>query len=263
MGAILLDGGAIGVSARGERLPAIPILFLHGVGSDKSAWAPQVAHFGKQRPALALDCPGYGESRLRPAADRDGFAAAMFEALDALAIERAHICGLSLGGVVAIAMHHQAPRRCVSLILADSFAVHPEGEAIYTRSVEASRTMPMRELAAARAPLLLGADASAALRGEVIETMAAIDVEAYRIAAAAVWLADQRERAAEIDVPILILVGDEDQITPPALSSDLASLIRDAQFEVIAGAGHLTNIEQPRAFNSAVDRFLALTESKL
>ena len=256
----MLGGGAIGVAMRGAALTAIPILFLHGVGSDKSAWAPQLAHFGARRPALAFDFPGYAESKLRPAANRDDFAAAIFAALDSLGIESAHICGLSLGGVVAIAMHHMAPHRCASLILADSFAVHPEGEAIYTRSLEASRTMPMRELAAARAPLLLGAEASAALRGEVVETMAAIDADAYRIAAAAVWLADQREQAAEIDVPTLILVGDEDRITPPALSSELATLIRDAQFEVIAGAGHLTNLEQPLAFNSAVDRFLALTE---
>jgi len=263
MGAIMLGGGAIGVAMRGAALTAIPILFLHGVGSDKSAWAPQLAHFGARRPALAFDFPGYAESKLRPAANRDDFAAAIFAALDSLGIESAHICGLSLGGVVAIAMHHMAPHRCASLILADSFAVHPKGEAIYQRSVDASRAMPMRELAAARAPLLLGAAASALLWEKVIETMAAIDPEAYRLGAAAVWLADQRTRAANIDVPTLILVGNEDRITPPALSGELASLIPEARFEVIASAGHLANLEQPGAFNSAVDRFLAVTDPKL
>jgi len=263
MGAIMIGGGAIGVAARGAELAAIPILFLHGVGSDKSVWAPQLAHFGERRPALAFDYPGYGESKLRPAASRDDFAAAMYEALDALGIERAHICGLSLGGIVAIAMYHLAPYRCASLILADSFAVHPEGEAIFTRSVDASRTMPMRELAEARAPMLLGADASTGLRAEIVETMAAIDPEAYRLGAAAVWLADQRTRAAAIEVPTLVLVGAEDRITPPALSGELANLIRGAQFEVIAGAGHLANFEQAGVFNSAVDRFLAESESEV
>ncbi len=262
MGAIRLNGGAIGVAMRGERLSAIPILFLHGVGSDKSAWAPQLAHFGERRPAIAIDLPGYGESLLRPSADHDAFAAAALEALDSFGIERAHICGLSLGGVVAIAMHHRAPRRCASLILADSFAVHPDGEAICARSVDASRAMPMRQLAEARTPLLLGADASATLRAEVIETMAAIDPEAYRLGAAAVWLADQRERAAAIDIPALILVGAEDRVTPPALSEQLAHLIRASRPEVIPAAGHLANIEQPSAFNCAVERFLAETEPK-
>ena len=49
--------------------------------------------------------------------------------MDALGIDQAHICGLSLGGVVAIAMHAAAPKRCASLIIADSFAVHPDGQA--------------------------------------------------------------------------------------------------------------------------------------
>jgi len=261
MGAIMLDGGAIGVAMRGERIGAVPILFLHGVGSDKSVWAPQLAHFGARRPAIAFDYPGYGESLLRPGANRDDFAAAMFEALDALDIERAHICGLSLGGIVALAMHHRAPRRCASLTLADSFAVHPDGEAIYTRSVDASRAMPMRDLAEARAPMLLGTGAPSALREEVVDTMARIDPDAYRLGAAAVWLADQRARASAVDVPTLVLVGDEDRITPPALSGELAQRIREARFEVIARAGHLANIEQPDAFNSAVSRFLAIADS--
>jgi len=263
MGAIKLDSGAIGVVSRGADLTATPMLFLHGVGSDKSAWAPQLAFFGERRPAFAFDYPGYGESELRPAASRDDFAAAMFEALDALGIERAHICGLSLGGIVAIAMHQLAPRRCASLVLADSFAVHPEGEAFYRRSVDASRTMPMRAIAEARAPLLLGAGASAALCATVVETMAAIDPEAYRLGAAAVWLADQRTRAAAIDVPTLILVGAEDRITPPDLSGELAKLVRGARFQVIAGAGHLANFEQPGVFNSMVDRFLAESEPEV
>ena len=167
------------------------------------------------------------------------------------------VCGLSLGGVIAIAMHHLAPERCAALVLADSFAVHPEGEAIHNRSVEASRAMPMRQIAEARAPLLLGSAATGALRDDIIETMSGIDPEAYRLGSAAVWLADQRERAAAIAVPTLVLVGDEDRITPPALSRELAALVPEARLEVIAGAGHLANIEQPEAFNRAIDLFLA------
>ena len=96
-------------SASKWRRTATPILFLHGVGSDKSVWHPQLAHFAPQRRAIAIDYPGYGDSDARPDATRDDFASAALDALDALGIERAHICGLSLGGVVAIAMHHLAP----------------------------------------------------------------------------------------------------------------------------------------------------------
>ncbi len=255
MGTIHTANGAIGVVETG-RGDATPIVFLHGVGSDKSVWAPQLAPFGQQRRAVAFDYPGYGESDPSPEATRDDFAAAILAAMDALDIDRAHVCGLSLGGVIAIALHAAAPDRCASLILADSFAIHPDGQAIFDRSEAASRTIGMRGLAEARAGALLGTAATPAMHAEVIETMSRIDPHAYVIGARAVWLADQVDRAAAIRVPTLVLVGDEDNITPPALSEQLASLIPGATMEVIAAAGHLANLEQPAAFNSAIDTFL-------
>jgi 3-oxoadipate enol-lactonase len=197
------------------------------------------------RRAVAFDYPGYGESGFVEGATRDDFAAAILAAMDALEIERAHVCGLSLGGVIAIAMHSAAPRRCASLIIADSFAVHPDGQEIYDRSVAASQAM------------LLGSEATDAVRSEVVDAMAAIDPAAYRLGAAAVWLADQRDRVAKIDVPTLILVGDEDRITPVSLSEELRHLIPRSELQVIRGSGHLANAEQAQAFNSAIESFLS------
>lgn len=256
MGSIATAQGRIGfVEAGGGE--ATPIIFLHGVGSDKSVWRPQLAYFGQSRRAVAFDYPGYGESEFVENATRDDFAAALLAAMEALGIDRAHICGLSLGGVIAIAMHAAAPDRCASLIIADSFAVHPDGRAIHDRSVAASRGMPMRELAEARSGLLLGSAATDAMRLEVIGTMAAIEPAAYRLGAAAVWLADQRTRAAAIDVPTLVLVGEEDGITAPALSEDLHRLVPGSRLGIVAAAGHLANLEQPEAFNRAIESFLS------
>ena len=255
MGTIHTSKGAIGVVESGGG-DSTPIIFLHGVGSDKSVWASQLAHFGQQRRAVAFDYPGYGESDPSPDATGDDFAAVILAAMDALDIDSAHVCGLSLGGVIAIALHAADPSRCASLILADSFAVHPDGQAIFDRSDAASRTVGMRGLAEARAGALLGTAATPAMHAEVIDTMSRIDPAAYVIGARAVWLADQINRASAIRVPTLVLVGDEDSITPPALSEQLVSLIPGATIAVIAGAGHLANLEQPTAFNSAVDTFL-------
>jgi 3-oxoadipate enol-lactonase len=268
MGSIQTSVGKIGMVEAGGGA-AIPILFLHGVGSDKSVWHPQLDFFARRRRAVAMDYPGYGDSEARAGATRDDFARAAVALLDALGIGRAHVCGLSLGGVVSIAMAHLAPGRCASLILADSFAVHPDGPAIHDRSVAACHAMTMGELAAARAPSLLGTGASNAVKDEVIATMGRIDPAAYRQGAAAVWLADQCERAASIVAPTLVIVGDEDRITPPALSHDLARLVGSAldarpgvELVTIPGAGHLANLEQPVAFSRAVDQFLTASESK-
>jgi 3-oxoadipate enol-lactonase len=256
MASIATARGRIGYLEAGAG-DATPIIFLHGVGSDKSVWRPQLDHFGRSRPAVAFDYPGYGESEFAQGVTRDEYAAAMLAAMDALGIVRAHVCGLSLGGVVAIAMHAAAADRCASLIIADSFALHPDGQAIYDRSVATSQAMSMRELAEARTGMLLGSAASPELRVEVIDTMAAIDPTAYRLGAEAVWLADQRDRAAAIHVPTLILVGEEDGITPPALSEELHRIVSGSLLIRISSAGHLANSEQPQAFNAAIESFLS------
>ncbi|QNM82270.1 alpha/beta fold hydrolase [Sphingomonas sabuli] len=253
MSAIETAAGAIGTIEQGSG--GVPIVFLHGVGSDKTVWRPQLAHFGAARRAVAFDYPGYGDSALRDGATRDDYAAAIFAAMDSLGIARAHVCGLSLGGVVAIAMHARDPSRCASLILADTFAVHPDGQGIHDRSVAASADLAA--LAQARVGVLLAPGASPAIRDEVVTTMAAIDPAAYRIGARAVWLADQRDRAAAIRVPTLVMCGAEDRITPPALSEELAAMIPNAALALIDGAGHLANLERPAAFNARIDAFLA------
>ena len=238
-----------------------PIVFLHGVGSDKSVWHPQLAHFGEERRALAFDYPGYGDSDPAPeGTTREDYAAAILSAMSALGIDRAHVCGLSLGGVVAIALHEAAPDRCASLILADTFAVHPDGQAIHDRSIAASENM--RALAEGRVDVLLAQPANPAVRTEVIETMARIDPAAFCIGARAVWLADQRDRAGDIRAPTLVLCGAEDHVTPPALSRELTQLIPGARYEAIERAGHLANLERPQEFNTLAGAFIRGVDSR-
>jgi 3-oxoadipate enol-lactonase len=254
------NGYAIGYEEAGGG-EALPIVFLHGVGSDKSVWHPQLAHFGISRRAVAFDYPGYGDSDPAPeGTTRDDYASAILSAMHELGIDRAHVCGLSLGGVIAIAMDHADAERCASLVLADTFAAHPDGQGIYERSLAASENM--RALAEGRVDALLAQPADPAVRSEVIETMANIDPDAFRIGAEAVWLADQGDRAHEIRVPTLVVCGAEDRITPPALSHELERLIPGARYEPIERAGHLTNLEQADAFNTLVSAFIRAVDSR-
>jgi 3-oxoadipate enol-lactonase len=255
----IADATAIGYEEAGAG-DRTPLVFLHGVGSDKSVWRRQLDHFATERRTVAFDYPGYGDSD--PAAEgtsRDDYARAILSGMDELGIASAHICGLSLGGVVAIALHHLAPNRCASLILADTFAEHPDGRAIYDRSVAASGDM--RALAESRVDVLLSQPADPAVRQEVIDTMARIDPQAYITGAEAVWLAEQRDRAHAIRVPTLVLCGADDRVTPPALSRTLVQLIPGAIYEAIESAGHLGNIEQPEAFDTVVGSFIRGVDS--
>lgn len=261
MARMMTANGAIGVAELGAG--GVPLVFLHGVGSDKSAWAPQLAHFGATRRTIALDYPGYGESDPIPAtghgAAHDALAQAVLAALDALEVERCDLCGLSLGGVIAIALAAQAPQRIASLVLADTFAVHPDGPAILARSLAASDDLAA--MAQQRVPALLAANPGPALVSALVDVMARLDPAAFRLCAAAVWPVDQRDRATRIVCPTLVVCGAEDRVTPPALSDALAALIPHSTQVTIDGAGHLPNLEQPALFNAALDAFLATLPS--
>ena len=176
-----------------------------------------------------------------------------------LGVYRAHICGLSLGGVVAIAMHDAAPERCASFISPNSFAVHPEGRMIYERSLAGSSDM--RAFAEGRVNVLPAEPAEPKVRSEVIETMAGIDPDAYRIGARAVWLAEQSERASAIRVPTLVICGSQDRVTPPPFPV-LAQAIPGAEQAAIEGAGHLGNIERPAEFDTLVGAFIRGVDSR-
>ena len=247
--------GRVGCTIRGSG--GVPLLFLHGVGSDRSAWDGQVERFAAARQAIAIDMPSYGDSAEGQGDPRSDFAAAALALLDALDVPQVHVCGLSLGGVIALAMHARAPDRIASLVLADTFACHPEGRAIFDRSLAGATELGMAGLADSRADALLAQPADPEVRKTVVATMSRIDPAAYARAAEAVWLADQRREAAAVACPTLILYGSQDRITPPALSEELKQLIPHAGLIEITGAGHLPNLEQPAIFDRVLAGFLA------
>ncbi len=245
--------------ARDDNPTGDAVLFLHGVGSDKSAWDAQLEHFGKLRRAVALDYPGYGESDF-PVSElkREEIARCIFGAMDELKITAAHVVGLSMGGVIALEMHRQNPSRFRSLVLAHTFACHPEAGRIIERSQHAIARMTMRSLAETRVESLLTANVQPSLKRKVVETMARIDKRTYAWASVAVWTADYRHYLPSITTPTLVIAGEHDQPTPPVLSDELCAAIPAARMEVIPAAGHLSNIENASVFNALVERFIRL-----
>ena len=255
MACITVNGLNIGYSERGV---GEAVVFLHGVGSDKSVWNRQLEHFSRKWRAVALDYPGYGESDL-PASDLDRAAigAYILGALDGLGIAAMHIVGLSMGGVLALEIVRRQPARLRSLVLADSFAHHPDADSILARTGSALTTMTMCEFAETRVHILLSPSADEALKREVVETMGRIDKRAYAWASVAVWTSDCRADLPRIAIPTLVVVGEHDQPTPPALSEALHAGIPGARLAVIANAGHISNIDNPAVFNHVVEDFLS------
>jgi 3-oxoadipate enol-lactonase len=234
-----------------------PIVFLHGVGSNRQTWRAQLEGFSATQTAVAIDARGYSGSWTKPdTVSMARFAADTAAVIQAVGLGRAHVCGLSMGGIVALHLWRDHPQVVLSLVLADSWAWHPAAAAGQDARLAAIDANDMASLARTRMPAVYGPGAAPLLVRRGVETFASLDKSVYRAASADLWGVDMRSVASSVTVPTLVLVGEHDAIAPPHLSRELAGLIPGAQLVVIPDAGHLPNEENPAAFNQAVRTFL-------
>lgn len=240
-----------------------PIVFLHAFPLNRSMWEGQVAEFSATHRVMTFDWPGFGESPLdegEPGMDR--FADCLVGLLDHLGLDRVHLCGLSMGGYAALAFYRRWPERIASLILCDTRATADTEEARKGRYETAAlaRREGAAPLVESMTPRLLGATSLAErpdLVGRVKEMILSSHPEG--IARALIGMAerpDSTDLLAGIEIPTLIVAGNEDKLTPPEEMRTMADAIPGATFLIIDRAGHLPNLEQPSLFNQALREFL-------
>lgn len=245
-----------------ERGGSGPLLvLLHGIGSNARSWQHQLQGLAGEYDVVAWDMRGYGSSSDPVAAyTMAEVASDLAGLLDHLGFEKAHIGGLSMGGVVAQEFYRAFPDRVRSLILADTNA----GQGALDEE-ERQRRLDQRlngaaepaGLARQRTPALLSDDAPPEVVAEAESVMAEIHPEGYRCAARAFSETDERDLLPRIEVPVLVIWGECDTVCPRPDADYLAENIPGAQLELIPSAGHLSNQENPVAFNDAIRRFLA------
>lgn len=235
------------------------LVLLHPFPLDASFWAPVLPSLSASRPVMAPDFPGLGRAAPAAGISVDGFADAV---ADRIAREapggRAAVCGLSLGGYVALSLVARHPDRVAALILADSRAEPdtPEARADRLRSAaEVRADGPAAFLDAFCARLVAPGDATSLAAARAIAD--AQDPEGIAGALEALGgRGDRRPDLAGIAAPTLVVVGSEDELTPPERSEALVAGIPGAELVVIPGSGHLTALERPEEFARAVGGFL-------
>lgn len=265
MGFVRVNGVRLFYQDLGE--PGAPaIVLIMGWGGDHTAWAFQLQAFSGQYRVIALDNRGAGQSE-QPDIPYTiaGMADDTVGLMDALGVERAHLCGASMGGMIAqeIALRH--PGRTLTLGLHGSLA-RPDGwgSLVVESLLRVKERGDREEFARAMLPWLLGRR-TATDRPEFVELMIrrALDnpfptsLRGLKRQAEAVAGHDTLERLAGIRAPTLMTVGAEDILVPPSFSREMQSRIPGAEMIVIRGAGHAHFLEQPEAFNEACLAFLA------
>jgi 3-oxoadipate enol-lactonase/4-carboxymuconolactone decarboxylase len=177
--------------------------------------------------------------------------------LDTLGIDKVHVAGLSIGGMIAQAMAAAAPDRLASLILCDTAMTIP-GREIYTERAATVRSQGMEVIADAVmarwvTPGFLQDPAAIGLRNMLLRTAP----EGYAAAGEAIAAADLTQSTTGLAIPTLILVGDQDEATPIACAKAMQSAIAGASLEVIPGASHIPTVERPALVADAIKRFLS------
>lgn len=239
------------------------IVFLHGVGADKSCWKYQLDFFATHGyTCAALDMRGTGDSQARDSSgeilkiDREEFANDVDAVVRELGFAKAHWIGNSMGGVVILEALAQGLSSLHRIVLSNTFAKHPESANILPRPAKALATKSLEQFARERIPMTLRSDIDSETLEEAIHAMARKDVEAYLATWRATWSPDRRAMLPSIRHKTLVVGSDKDMITPLPLSEELAQNIPGARLEVIADAGHIPSLDRPAAFNQIVLEFL-------
>ncbi len=240
-------------------------VLLHAFPVTARMWQPQMRTPPDGWRLIAPDLTGFGgtdDSGAEPPA-LDDYAFDVLALLDRLEVHHAHVGGLSLGGYVTLALVHLAPDRVTGLVLADTKAPpdSPEQRAGRDRLIGILESGGPDALATEMLPRLVGrttAREQPALITEIREQVATSKAGGLR--RGILRLRDRPDATpglAAITVPTLVIVGDEDVAAPVSEAQFMTEHIRGAHLEIVSGAGHLSNLERPEAFNMALRRFLA------
>ncbi len=226
------------------------LVLIHGLGANATGWRDQVAELSAACRVIAPDLRGHGGSGHRPEEPITIRALAddVVALLKGLGLGRAHVCGNSLGGMIALEIWVRAPSLVKSLILVDATAFFPPPQMLddFLRLFE---TMDMEAFARFMAPRLLTPQAPATLVEELVQVTAAVSRSVFRQGLVAAFQGDYRWMLPLVDVPTLIVVGEDDQATPAGYARYLERQIKGAALRVVPAAAHLPHRENPSAFN--------------
>lgn len=234
-----------------------PAVLLHGLGTDRRVWLYQVPAFCARVPTLLVDLRGHGRSSAPEGewtiADMAHDVVRLFRHLG---IERGHLIGLSMGGMVAQQLAIDYPYAAASLVLASTIAgAPPEAE---HGELQFIAEHSMAEIAQRHLTAAFTDAVDPVMRGHFVEMVALDDKASYARAARAMWNFSPGRRLGEIAVPTLVMLGEGDRIVPLPWLEAVSQRIRGARLVRIPGAGHLCNLEQPQEFNRAVLEFLGV-----
>lgn len=258
-----VDGRPVHVVDRGS---GEAIVFVHAYPLNAAMWDYQADALAERYRVVAVDMPGFGQSPAPsdPSGVRmDHYADIIAGVVQELELAPVVLAGCSMGGYAAFALVRRHPQILRALVLADTRTQADDAPAWQRRTKTQQRIRDgaaLEEIAAELVPNLLGGDAQQ--RPELVEYVKALmlvsEPDGWVGALEAMKTReDSISTLQAIGVPTLVVVGEQDRLTPQTEAALIQARVKDSRLVVVPGAGHLPNLEQPLAFNEALEAFLA------
>jgi 3-oxoadipate enol-lactonase len=254
-----IHGTSISYESQGE---GPPIVFVHGLGATSNVWHAQRVTLSKYFRAVTFDLSGSGRSdKSKRSYSIDGWCDEIAGLMDHLHMEQAVLAGHSLGTVIVQKFAARFAPRAKAIVLAGALVeLGPPGKEAFTKRAETVE----REGMAGVADTVLGGALSAgsrernlALTGMVREMLLANDPACYAGHCRALIGGSAKADHPKITCPALLVVGDQDPVTPLSLQRQIAAAISKSQIRIVPNTAHLTMLEAPEAFNTVLLEFLA------
>jgi pimeloyl-ACP methyl ester carboxylesterase len=257
-----INGLKVGYCDEGP-LNAPTILFIHGFPLNKSMWNPQMDALKDSYRVIAYDIRGHGDSD--PGDENfsmELFAHDLLFFMDALNLDKPALCGLSMGGYIALNALEKFPGHFSALVLSDTqcSADTPDMRAKRMAEIESIQLHGVEQYAAQRIKALFTTKSFTTRQKEIRDTSAMIcGLTEQSLAYTLFALSERKEMCSklqDIEIPVLIMVGKEDKITPLATAQWMHQNIQGSILKVIDEAGHLANLENASAFNVQLKNFI-------
>ena len=241
-----------------------PLIFLHGIGGNRTNWINQQLAMADICTTISWDARGYGRSE-----DYDGplefsdFSNDLIRLLNSRKIDKAHFVGLSMGARILMDFFSIARDRVATLTLCDCFysfkaALTPEKQAefIALRQKPLKQGKSLEDIAPDLINSLVGPNCNEDVKIKLHQSVSDLHIESYLKTIAASMSFDVSNRLIDFDVPVQLVYGEYDKLTPPSIGKDMMQQMPHAEMKVIEDAGHLSNMEQPDSFNNILRLFL-------